>query len=144
MKIKNVIGREILDSRGNPTVEVDVLLEDGSFGRASVPSGASTGVNEALELRDNEKSYLGKGVLKAVSNVNDIIYPALKGLESNLEEIDNLMIRLDGTENKRNLGANAMLGVSLAVLKANAASKKLPLYKYLGSGKILAAEKHSE
>lgn len=137
MKIEKIHARQILDSRGNPTVEVDAYLGDGSFGRASVPSGASTGVNEALELRDGEKAYLGKGVLKAVSNVNDIIYPALKGKESNLEEIDNLMIELDGTENKKNLGANAMLGVSLAVLKANAASKRIPLYKYLGDGKTL-------
>ena len=137
MKIENVKARQILDSRGNPTVEVDVFLEDGSFGRASVPSGASTGSNEALELRDGEKEYLGKGVLKAVRNVNEIIFPAIKGKEAVQEEIDKIMIELDGTENKEKLGANAILGVSLAVLKANANSKGIPLYKYLGDGKEL-------
>lgn len=137
MKIKKIKARQILDSRGNPTVEVDVLLEDNSFGRASIPSGASTGTNEALELRDGNKEYLGLGVLKAVSNVNNIIAPFLKGKDANQEEIDKLMLELDGTENKEKLGANAILGVSLGVLKANANSKNLPLYKYLGDGKEL-------
>jgi len=135
MKIKNVIGREILDSRGNPTVEVDVFLENGIMGRASVPSGASTGVHEALELRDGGERYMGKGVLKAVENVNTIIKEALIGKESNQEEIDQIMIELDGTKGKTKLGANAMLGVSLAVLKANAISSGKPLYEYLGDGK---------
>ena len=135
MKIEKIFARQILDSRGNPTIEVDVTLEDGSFGRASVPSGASTGSNEALELRDGEKNYLGLGVLKACSNVNNIIFPALKGLDAyNQEYVDKIMITLDNTENKRILGANAILGVSLAVLKAAAKSKKIPLYKYLGDG----------
>ena len=138
MKIENIVAREILDSRGNPTVEVDVFLSDGSFGRASVPSGASTGSNEALELRDGGIRYLGKGVLKAVSNVNDIIRPLLLGKDvCNLEEIDNLMISCDGTSNKERLGANAILGVSLACLKAAACSKKVPLYKFLGEEKEL-------
>ena len=137
MKIGKIHARQILDSRGNPTIEVDAFLEDGSFGRASVPSGASTGTNEALELRDGKKEYLGLGVLKAVSIVNDIIYPALKGKEANQEEIDKIMMELDGTENKEKLGANAILGVSLSVLKANAMSKKLPLYKFLGNGNKL-------
>ena len=121
MKIKDLIAREILDSRGNPTVEVDCILEDGIMGRASVPSGASTGSREALELRDNDSRYNGKGVLKAVSNVNNIIKPALIGRDaSKQEEIDELMIELDGTKTKSNLGANAILGVSMAVLKAAA------------------------
>ncbi len=138
MKIEKIFARQILDSRGNPTIEVDVTLEDKSFGRASVPSGASTGSNEALELRDGDKDYLGLGVLKACNNVNNIIYPALKGLDAyNQEYIDEVMIKLDNTENKRILGANAILGVSLAVLKASANSKGLPLYKYLGDGKSM-------
>lgn len=139
MKITNVIGREILDSRGNPTVEVDVYLEDGSMGRASVPSGASTGSKEALELRDGDTNrYQGKGVLTAVSNVNDIIKPAIIGDDAdNQKEIDSKMISLDGTENKSKLGANAMLGVSLAVLKAAAMSHKEPLYRYVGAGTTL-------
>ena len=133
-KIKDIKAREILDSRGNPTVEVDVLLESGAKGRAAVPSGASTGSKEALELRDNDpKRYQGKGVLKAVNNVNTIIKGTLIGLESsNQRQIDETMINLDGTENKTNLGANATLGVSLAVLKATAKEKNVPLYKYFG------------
>ena len=133
-KIKDIKAREILDSRGNPTVEVDVLLESGAKGRAVVPSGASTGSKEALELRDNDpKRYQGKGVLKAVNNVNTIIKDALIGLESSHQrQIDETMIKLDGTENKTNLGANATLGVSLAVLKATAKEKNIPLYKYFG------------
>lgn len=133
-KIKDIKAREILDSRGNPTVEVDVLLESGAKGRAAVPSGASTGSKEALELRDNDpKRYQGKGVLKAVNNVNTIIKKSLIGLESSHQrQIDETMIKLDGTENKTNLGANATLGVSLAVLKATAKEKNIPLYKYFG------------
>ena len=139
MKIKNIIGREILDSRGNPTVEVDVILENGIVGRASVPSGASTGVREALELRDGDKSrYLGKGVLKAVSNVNEIIRPAVVEMDvENQEEIDEKMIVLDGTETKSNLGANAILGVSMACLKAAALNAGVPLYAYVEEGKEL-------
>ncbi|MDO4394975.1 MAG: phosphopyruvate hydratase [Mycoplasmatota bacterium] len=134
-KIKDLKGREVLDSRGNPTVEVEVLLEDGSLGRALVPSGASTGTREALELRDHDERFMGRGVLKAVNNVNTIIREKLIGLESsNQELIDNTMIELDGTKNKSYLGANAILGVSLANLKASAISAKLPLYKYVGSG----------
>ncbi len=138
-KIKNIIGREILDSRGNPTVEVDVVLENGIIGRASVPSGASTGSKEALELRDNDQErFIGKGVLKAVKNVDSIIKANLIGREvSNQREIDELMIRLDGTENKSNLGANAILGVSLACLKAAALDNKKPLYRYIGDGDTL-------
>ncbi|MDE5663880.1 MAG: phosphopyruvate hydratase [Muribaculaceae bacterium] len=134
MKIEKVIGREILDSRGNPTVEVDVILESGVMGRAAVPSGASTGVNEALELRDGDKNrYLGKGVLKAVANVNGPIAELLKGWNV-LDQvgIDEAMIKLDGTETKSNLGANAILGVSLACAKAAANYLDLPLYKYIG------------
>jgi len=133
-KIKAVHGREILDSRGNPTVEVDVILEDGSFGRAAVPSGASTGEHEAVELRDGDKSrYLGKGVTKAVNNVNTEIASKLKGADAlEQEKIDKALIELDGTENKSRLGANAILGASLAVCKAAANSKKLPLYRYIG------------
>jgi len=138
-KIKKIIGREILDSRGNPTVEVDVILDTGEIGRASVPSGASTGSKEALELRDGDNSrYLGKGVLKAVNNVNTIIYDNLLGKEIlNQEEIDKIMINLDGTENKSKLGANAILGVSLACIKAAAKFRKMPLYEYIGEGKTL-------
>ena len=134
MKIEKIIGREVLDSRGNPTVEVDVILESGAFGRASVPSGASTGVNEALELRDGDKNrYMGKGVLKAVANVNGPIAEALKGMSA-LDQIaiDEKMLALDGTDTKSNLGANAILGVSLAVAKAAANYLDLPLYKYIG------------
>ena len=136
--IKDIKAREILDSRGNPTVEVDVILDNGILGRASVPSGASTGSKEALELRDGGSRYNGKGVQKAVDNVNNIIKNALLGMDvSNQKEIDNKMIELDGTENKEKLGANAILGVSLAVLKASALNNGLPLYKYLGTGKNL-------
>ena len=126
MKIEKIIGREILDSRGNPTVEVDVILESGFTGRASVPSGASTGEHEALELRDGDKKrYGGKGVLKAVNNINNIIAPKLVGMSA-LEQmsIDHAMLALDGTKTKSNLGANAILGVSLAVAKAAAADRK--------------------
>ena len=132
--ITEVYAREILDSRGNPTVEVEVCLEDGAMGRAAVPSGASTGVHEAVELRDGDKArYLGKGVTKAVENVNDIIAEAIIGLEATRQtEIDELLVRLDGTPNKGRLGANAILGVSMAVAKAAAASVGLPLYLYLG------------
>ncbi len=132
--IQSIHARQILDSRGNPTIEVDVFTETGAFGRAAVPSGASTGVNEAVELRDGDKTkYLGKGVLKAVSNVNDVIAPELLGLdifEQNL--IDQIMIDLDGTPNKSKLGANAILGVSLAVAKAAAMEAGQPLYRYIG------------
>src|SRR5690348_3610856 len=128
-KITKITGREILDSRGNPTVEVDVLLSDGKMGRAAVPSGASTGSKEAVELRDGEaKRYGGKGVLKAVANVNGPIAKALKGKPCHTPELDRLMIDLDGTPNKGRLGANAILGVSLASAKAGAASAKKPLY----------------
>ncbi|MCH8980182.1 MAG: phosphopyruvate hydratase, partial [Armatimonadetes bacterium] len=132
--ITDVAAREILDSRGNPTVEVDVGLEDGSFGRAAVPSGASTGQYEAVELRDGDEGrYGGKGVLKAVGNVNEKIGPAVLGHEAlDQEEIDGFMVEMDGTPNKANLGANAILGVSLATAKAAAASSGLPLYRYVG------------
>ena len=134
MKIKSLKGRQILDSRGNPTVEVDVYLEDEIFGRAAVPSGASTGKNEAIELRDGDKSnYLGKGVEKAVSNVNQEIFSNLKGIEfSNQNDFDKYLIELDGTENKGRLGANAILGVSLAFANAASNFSKIPLYKYIG------------
>ena len=134
MKIEKITGREILDSRGNPTVEVDILLESGVMGRASVPSGASTGENEALELRDGDKKrYGGKGVLKAVENINTIIAPALKGISA-LDQIgiDHAMLALDGTKTKSKLGANAILGVSLAVAKAAANYLDIPLYRYIG------------
>jgi len=133
-KIVDVKAREILDSRGNPTIEVDVRLEDGSFGRAAVPSGASTGAYEAVELRDSKaKRYMGKGVAGAVKNVNEVIADEVKGMDANnQEQLDALMIKLDGTENKGKLGANAILGVSLAAAKAAAQSAKLPLYRYLG------------
>ena len=133
-KIEKVIGREIVDSRGNPTVEVDVILEDGTLGRAAVPSGASTGENEALELRDGDKGrYLGKGVLKAVDNVNKVIAPAIEG-DCVLDQraLDYKMIELDGTPTKSKLGANAILGVSLAAAKAAAQYVGLPLYRYIG------------
>lgn len=137
-KIVDIKAREILDSRGNPTIEVDVICEDGSFGRSSVPSGASTGINEALELRDNDHRYMGKGVLKAVSNVNNVIRPRLIGMDvTKQRDIDALLISIDGTENKSNLGANAMLAVSLSCLKAAANYNKKPLYAYLGNGNEL-------
>ena len=137
VKIEKVFAREILDSRGNPTLEADVVLSDGSFGRAAVPSGASTGKHEAVELRDNNDArYLGKGVLKAVNNVNKHIAQSLIGTDAgNQREIDSIMIGLDNTENKSNLGANAILGVSLAVAKAMAVSKNIPLYAYIGDNK---------
>jgi len=132
-KIKKVLAREILDSRGNPTIEVDCLLDNGVLGRAAVPSGASTGDNEALELRDNNPDrYLGKGVLKAVNNVNTVINSAVKGKQADFAKIDQLLIKLDGTEFKSNLGANAILGVSMAVAKAAALAKKQSLYRFLG------------
>ncbi|GHV68838.1 enolase [Spirochaetia bacterium] len=133
--IEYVEAREILDSRGNPTVEVDVVLEDGSLGRAAVPSGASTGEHEAVELRDDDKSrYLGKGVLKAVENVNNLIAPEIQGLDAlDQVDIDRTMIELDGTENKGKLGANAILGVSMATARAAANFLDVPLYKYLGT-----------
>lgn len=131
--IVDIIGREILDSRGNPTVEVDVILEDGSFGRAAVPSGASTGAHEAMELRDGDKRYLGKGVQKAVDAVNGEIYDALGGMDAeNQRHLDETMIELDGTANKSRLGANAILGVSLAAAKAAAESSAMDLYRYVG------------
>jgi len=134
MLISDVKAREILDSRGNPTIEVEVLLESGAFGRAAVPSGASTGENEALELRDGDKSrYLGKGVLKAVENVNTVICKELIGMDATDQvAIDTKLLELDGTKTKSNLGANAMLGVSLAVAKAAAEYAELPLYRYIG------------
>ena len=132
--IIDIFAREIMDSRGTPTVEADVLLQSGAFGRAAVPSGASTGIHEAVELRDGDKKrFGGKGVLKAVENVNDRIYDALAGLEADEQiEIDRIMVELDGTENKGNLGANAILAVSMAVAKAQAEESELPLYRYLG------------
>lgn len=136
MKIKDILAREILDSRGNPTVEVDVILDNGIKATASVPSGASTGSREALELRDNDERYHGKGVLKAVTNVNTTIKNAIVGLELEQVKIDNMLIKLDGTENKSNLGANAILGVSLACLKAGALSANKELYEYVSSGKV--------
>ena len=142
-EISEVRGREILDSRGNPTVEVEVLLESGALGRAAVPSGASTGEREALELRDGDKGrYLGKGVTKAVANVNQTIAPEIEGMEAtNQAALDRLLIELDGTPDKRKLGANALLGVSLAVAKAAADEVGLPLYRYLGgvNAKVLPA-----
>ncbi|MDQ2932791.1 MAG: phosphopyruvate hydratase [bacterium] len=130
MKIAKIHAREILDSRGNPTVEVEITLKDKSFGRAAVPSGASTGSHEAVELRDGDKRYNGKGVQKAVQNVNTIINKALAGKDWNQRSLDNKMIEIDGTSNKSNLGANAILGVSMAFAKAAAVSTKQPLYKY--------------
>ncbi|WP_409433701.1 phosphopyruvate hydratase [Litorimonas sp. RW-G-Af-16] len=134
VEIEEIFAREILDSRGNPTLEVDVSLSDGAFGRAAVPSGASTGAHEAVELRDGDKSrYLGKGVQKAVNNVNTEIADTLYGLDAeNQRGIDQILIELDGTENKGRLGANAMLGVSLALAKAVADSQQVPLYRYVG------------
>ena len=132
--IESIHAREILDSRGNPTLEVEVVLDDGASGRAAVPSGASTGAHEALELRDQDAGrYLGNGVLKAVANVNDTIAPRLHGEDaSDQVALDQFLLDLDGTPNKAKLGANAMLGVSLAVAHAAAASVGLPLYRYLG------------
>src|SRR6184192_1796278 len=132
--IRHIQAREILDSRGNPTIEVDVRLDNGAFGRAAVPSGASTGEHEAVELRDGDKSrFAGKGVRKAVSNVSDKIAPALKGWDARDQaKIDNKLIELDGTPNKKNLGANALLGVSLAIAHAAAAAENLSLFRYLG------------
>ena len=139
--IEDVVAREVLDSRGNPTVEVEVLLEDGTEGRAIVPSGASTGVHEAVELRDGDKErYLGKGTLTAVNNVNEIIADEVIGMDPfDQPGLDKLLIELDGTPNKGNLGANAILGVSLAVARAAAASVGMPLFQYLGgvNGKVL-------
>src|SRR5438445_2366638 len=134
MSIESIRAREILDSRGNPTVEVDVRLADGTLGRAAVPSGASTGAHEAIELRDGDKKrYLGKGVLQAVRNINDRIAPKLKGMDpAEQAAIDGLMLELDGTPNKGKLGANALLGVFLAVAQAAAAVAGLPLYRYMG------------
>src|SRR2546423_9209415 len=132
--IRNMIGREILDSRGNPTIEVDVRVEGGALGRAAIPSGASTGEHEAWELRDGDKSrFSGKGVKKAVANVNDKIAPALKGWDAREQiKIDNRLIELDGTANKKNLGANAVLGVSVAVAHAAAVAENVSLFRYLG------------
>ena len=138
MKIKNVIGREILDSRGNPTVEVDVILENGVVGRAAVPSGASTGEREALEMRDGDSRYNGKGVLKAVNNVNTILRDTVIGMDaSDQKALDYKMIELDGTETKSNLGANAILGVSMAAMRASAINEGKELYEYIGDGKTL-------
>jgi len=139
MKIKDIKAREVLDSRGNPTVEVDVILENGILGRAMVPSGASTGVREALELRDGDNTrFLGKGVLKAVNNVNGPLRDLVIGMDaSNQKELDYAMINLDGTKTKSKFGANAILGISLAALKASAINAGVPLYKYIGEGRKL-------
>jgi enolase len=134
LEIEKVIGREIMDSRGNPTIEVDVILADGSFGRAGVPSGASTGSHEAVELRDREKRYGGKGVEQAVRHVNEEIAEALIGKNVLAQtEIDHILKELDGSIDKHNLGANAILGVSLAAAKTAAAALRIPLYDYLGN-----------
>jgi len=130
LKIRNIFAREILDSRGNPTVEVDLLLEDGSFGRSSVPSGASTGSHEAVELRDKDNRFHGKGVLTAVKNVNDLIKPQVIGKNLDQTSLDDLLIALDGTENKSRLGANAVLGVSLAFAKSASGGQGANLYEY--------------
>lgn len=138
MKIKDVRGREILDSRGNPTVEVDVVLENGVVGRASVPSGASTGEREALELRDGGTRYMGKGVLKAVNHVNSELRDLVIGMDAeDQKKLDYAMIELDGTSTKSRFGANAILGISMAAMKASAINLGLPLYKYMGSGTVL-------
>ena len=139
MKIKDVIGREILDSRGNPTVEVDVILENGIMGRAAVPSGASTGEREALELRDGDKSrFLGKGTLKAVQNVNGPLRDLVIGMDAaDQKALDYAMIELDGTETKSKFGANAILGISMAAMKASAIEAGKPLYRYIGNGTTL-------
>ena len=137
MKIKDIIAREILDSRGNPTVEVDMVLENGVSARASVPSGASTGSREALELRDKDSNrYQGKGVLKAVNNINEIIKPKLIGIEANVKVVDEILLKLDNTQNKTNLGANATLAVSLACLKCEALLNNKELYEYVSNGKV--------
>ena len=134
-KIKEVIGREILDSRGNPTVEVDVILESGIMGRAAVPSGASTGEREALEMRDGGTRYMGKGVMNAVNHVNNELRDLVIGMDAlDQKALDYAMIELDGTETKSRLGANAILGVSMAAMKAAAQYKGLPLYRYIGNG----------
>ena len=132
--IAEIFARQILDSRGNPTVEVDVITDEGALGRAAVPSGASTGIHEAVELRDNDKKkYGGKGVIKAVKNVNDIIAPSLLGYDvADQTGIDEMMIQLDGTANKGKLGANSILAVSMAVAKAAAEEASLPLFRYIG------------
>src|SRR6478735_449979 len=134
MEISKVVGREILDSRGNPTVEADVWLADGSMGRAAVPSGASTGEHEAVELRDGDKSrYLGKGTLNAAKNINTEIGPSLVGIDAERQsQVDKIMLSLDGTPNKARLGANAILAVSMAAARASAESQQTPLYRYLG------------
>ncbi|MBU1996545.1 MAG: phosphopyruvate hydratase, partial [Candidatus Omnitrophica bacterium] len=132
-KIAKIKGRQVFDSRGNPTVEVDAVLESGIMGRAIVPSGASTGEHEAVELRDGDKSkYMGKGVLKAVENVNKAIAQTIVGMDSDFAAVDKVLISLDGTDNKGKLGANAILGASMAVAKAAALEQKVPLYRYLG------------
>src|ERR1044072_9366153 len=132
-RIVEIVGREVIDSRGNPTVEADVILDSGVMGRAAVPSGASTGTREAVELRDGDKKrYLGKGVKKAVHNVNTVLKAALLGKDANDQEtLDNTMIQLDGTDNKGNLGANALLGISLATARAAASDNKQSLWKYI-------------
>nr|MDD3341651.1 enolase [Bacilli bacterium] len=138
MKIKDVVGREILDSRGNPTTEVDVILENGIVGRAAVPSGASTGEREALEMRDGGSRYMGKGVLNAVKHINEELRDLVIGMDVyDQKGIDEAMIALDGTETKAKLGANAILGVSMAAMKAAALDKGLPLYRYIGEGTLL-------
>ncbi|MDD6223825.1 MAG: phosphopyruvate hydratase [bacterium] len=138
MKIIDVKGREILDSRGNPTVEVDVILEDGTLGRAAVPSGASTGEREALEMRDGEVRFLGKGVLKAVANVNGPLRDLVIGMDAEDQKtLDYAMIEADGTKTKSTYGANAILGISMAAMKASANQKRIPLYRYIGNGNIL-------
>ena len=137
-KIKDVKGREIIDSRGNPTVEVDVILESGIVGRAAVPSGASTGEREALEMRDGGTRYMGKGVLNAVGHVNNELRDLVIGMESsNQKELDYAMIELDGTDTKSRFGANAILGVSMAAMRASAIEAGVPLYKYIGDGTTL-------
>ena len=139
MKIKNIKAREILDSRGNPTVEVDVILDNDIMARACVPSGASTGKLEALEMRDNDQTrFNGKGVLNAVKNVNEKIKPVVVGMDvKDQYSVDNAMLELDGTKSKSNLGANAILGVSMACLKAAAKESNMPLYRYVGEGKTM-------
>nr|MBA2354768.1 phosphopyruvate hydratase [Acidobacteriota bacterium] len=146
MKIQQIIGREILDSRGNPTVEVDITLESGAFGRAAVPSGASTGEREALELRDGDHDrYLGKGVRKAVGHINGEIAEAVVGQDFDQSSLDEALIALDGTEFKSRLGANAILGVSMAALHAGAAEKGVPLYEYIGALRhVLAGGGHAD
>ena len=138
LQIEKVIGREIIDSRGNPTVEAEVTLVDGTVGRGAAPSGASTGIFEALELRDGDKSkYGGKGVSKAVANINELIGPALAGVDaSDTYKVDKVMLDLDGTANKDKLGANAILAVSIAAAKAAAAAEGIPLYRFLGAHRL--------